>query len=137
VLNTGTGGDRLAAMTAAYVRFGWTHRTHYQLMFSTPPHQRTGDAAAELQDVALGTFATLAACIAEANPRLDADEAARRALMTWSLAHGVVQMGAWDGLPSGPADPDTLAAAAGRAARAIAHGDDHDDDHDERSPRAR
>ncbi|HSL60006.1 MAG TPA: TetR/AcrR family transcriptional regulator [Acidimicrobiales bacterium] len=116
----GTGGDRLEAMTAAYVRFGWAHPTHYRLMFSVPPHQRTGAAAADLQQVALGTFATLTASITEANPSLGADEAARRALMAWSLAHGVVQMGAWDGLPSGPADADALASAAGRAARAIA-----------------
>ncbi|MCU0311000.1 MAG: TetR/AcrR family transcriptional regulator [Acidimicrobiales bacterium] len=116
----GADADRLEAITAAYVRFGWAHPTHYRLMFAMPPHQRTGTTAAALQEVALGTFATLAASIAEANPTLNAEEAARRALMTWSLAHGVVQMGPWEGLPSGPADADALAAAAGRAARAIA-----------------
>ncbi|HSM65062.1 MAG TPA: TetR/AcrR family transcriptional regulator [Ilumatobacteraceae bacterium] len=119
---TASGADRLEAMTAAYVRFGWTHRTHYRLMFSIPPHQRTGRTAAALQGVALGTFATLAAAIADANPALDSEAATQRALMVWSLAHGVVQMGAWEGLPSGPADADALAAATGRAARTIADG---------------
>lgn len=115
-----SGANRLEAMTAAYVCFGWAHPTHYRLMFAVPPHQRTGAAATGLQHVALGTFAELTASIMEANPVLGADEAARRALLTWSLAHGVVQIGAWEGLPSGPADADALAAAAGRAARAIA-----------------
>jgi AcrR family transcriptional regulator len=117
---TGADVDQLEGITEAYVRFGWAHPTHYRLMFAVPPHLRTGSAAAALQEVALGTFATLAASIAGANPALSAEEAARRALMTWSLAHGVVQMGAWEGLPGGPADTDALAAAAGRAARAIA-----------------
>lgn len=121
----GTGADRLEAMTAAYVRFGWSHPTHYRLMFSTPPHQRTGRAAAALQHVALQTFATLTACIAEANPALSSDEASRRALMTWSLAHGVVQMGAWEGLPNGPHDAHATAEGAGRAACAIANEPPH------------
>jgi AcrR family transcriptional regulator len=116
----GRGADRLERMTAAYVRFGWSHPTHYRVMFAMPPHQRVGASAAALQQVGARTFDTLADCIAEANPTLDADEAGRRALLTWALAHGMVQLGAWQGLPVAPADPDALASAAGQAARAIA-----------------
>lgn len=117
----GTGTDRLEAMTAAYVRFGWAHPTHYRVMFAVPPHERVGESAAALQQVGSRTFDTLVDTIAEANPALGADEAARRALMTWSLAHGLVQLGTWNGLPGDtPTDNDVLAFAAGRAARAIA-----------------
>lgn len=116
----GEGGARLEAMTAAYVRFGWSHATHYRLMFSMPPHQRTGRAADALQQVARGTFVTLVASIAETNPALGAEETGRRALIIWSLAHGVVEMGGWEGLPASPSDPAALASATGQAARAIA-----------------
>lgn len=116
----GRGAERLERMTTAYVRFGWSHPTHYRVMFAMPPHQRVGESAAALQQVGARSFDALADCVAEANPSLDAGEAARRALLTWSLAHGMVQLGAWDGLPVVPADPDALAAAAGQAARAIA-----------------
>ncbi|MFM2163428.1 MAG: hypothetical protein RLZZ383_2940 [Pseudomonadota bacterium] len=113
-------GARLAAMTAAYVRFAGAHATHYAVMFAMLPDRVEGPGAAALRAAAKTTFAPLAAAISAANPDLTPPQAHRRALHAWAHAHGAVSVG---GLATGlePAfDPETFAAEVGESVRALA-----------------
>jgi AcrR family transcriptional regulator len=113
------GGDKLAAMVAAYVRFARSHRTHYQVMFGdvlTAP----GDAGnARLRAVAATTFVTLAAAVGAANLSLNQAEAHRRARLVFSMAHGVIALDPLRG-PPGAAMGVVPAEEVGRAAHALA-----------------
>jgi AcrR family transcriptional regulator len=112
--------ERVAALTAAYVRFALAHRAHYAVMIAAL-RQTAGAPRGATEDVAsaaLATFEVLAHAVAEAGA--DADDARRLAMLVWSQAHGAVSL-ADVGREMEPRwTPEVLAADAGRAARSIA-----------------
>ena len=113
-------GDRLEAMSADYVRFAVAHATHYRVMFARSPGQVDPAEGGALRGTALQTFGMLVEAVAAANPALDADEARRRAVVGWSLAHGAVGVAPWVGELDPSFDVEDLARRVGRAIRGIA-----------------
>lgn len=80
--------DRLAAMTAAYVRFGADHPAHYEVLFGAGlDAKETPDS---LRDAALATFERLVEAVRACRPELDAADVRARARSAWATAHGAV-----------------------------------------------
>jgi AcrR family transcriptional regulator len=124
----GSGGDRLEAMTAAYVRFARAHPTHYRVMLALLEPGPGQERLTALRHDALGTFDALVGAMVEANPSLSFAEAARRARLVWAMAHGAVQLGGLVTALPDPLDGEELAVAVGRAARQLAHAPQGDGD---------
>lgn len=121
VLNgPGSPPDRLEEMVKQYVLFALRHRTHYSLMFRTVPADVGGAEGDALKAAALAAFGRLVQAVHQANTRLGADEAGRRALLGWALAHGAVDVGRWAAALRPELDADRLATDVGRAVRTIA-----------------
>lgn len=111
--------ERVAALTAAYVRFALAHRAHYSVMIGAL-HKAAGAPPGTSDDftrTALGTFEVLAQAVAEAGS--NADDARRWALVVWSQAHGAASLADVGRGISPSWTPERLAADAGRAARRI------------------
>lgn len=116
----GVAPDRLEELLRRYVLFALQNHTHYRLMFRTVPTEVGGDEGEALRQAALSTFGRLAEAVRDANPALTVDEAARRAVLGWAMAHGAVDVSRWAaGLRPGQ-DAEALAADVGRAVRAMA-----------------
>lgn len=116
----GSGPDRLEELVKQYVLFAFGHRTHYGLMFRTVPTEVGGGEGEALRDAALSAFGRLVEAVRNANPVLTVDEAGRRALLGWALAHGAVDVGRWGAALRPKLDPEALATDVGRAVRAMA-----------------
>jgi AcrR family transcriptional regulator len=82
--------ERLGRMVATYVRFASEHASHYRVMFG--PDMLVAEAAEPARQAALLAFERLRDGVARANPALDADSAAREALLAWALSHGAVEL---------------------------------------------
>ena len=120
----GSPQDRLERLVNEYVLFALRHPTHYRLMFRTPPSRVEGAEAAPLREVALGTFGRLVEAVNAVNVRISAQEAARRALLGWAMAHGAIEVSQWAlGLSPG-LDPESFAADVGRAVGRLASEDE-------------
>lgn len=116
----GSPQDRLERLVTEYVLFALRHPTHYRLMFRTPPARVEGAEAAPLREAALSTFGRLVGAVSAVNVRISAQEAARRALLGWAMAHGAIEVSQWAlGLSPG-LDPESFAADAGRAVGRLA-----------------
>lgn len=118
----GSAKERLEELVKQYVLFALSHRTHYRLMFRTLPTDVTGDEGEALRDAAMSAFGRLVEAIQEANPALSVDEAARRAIVAWSSAHGAVDVASWGQALRPGLDGEALAADVGRAAGHLAVG---------------
>lgn len=116
----GSAPDRLEELVKQYVVFAMEHRTHYGLMFRTIPTEVAGEEGRALMDAALSAFGRLVQAVRDASPGLGADEAGRRALLGWALAHGAVDVGPWAAALRPKLDAGELAADVGRAVRAMA-----------------
>lgn len=116
----GSASDRLEELARQYVLFAMRHRTHYRLMFRTVPTQVGGDEGVALREAASAAFGRLSDAVREANPRLTVEEAGRRAVLGWALAHGAVDVGSWAAALRPDHDADGLARDVGRAVRDIA-----------------
>jgi AcrR family transcriptional regulator len=114
--------ERLEELVKQYVLFALSHRTHYGLMFRTLPTEVAGAEGKALRDAAMSAFGRLVEAIQQANPQLSVDEAARRAIVAWSLAHGAVDVASWGQALRPGLDGEALAADAGRAAGQLAVG---------------
>lgn len=115
----GSAQGRLEELVKQYVLFAVRHRTHYDLMFRTLPD--VGGAEGEaLRDAALSAFGRLVEAVHAANPALSTDEAARRAVLAWALAHGAVDIGRLGQALRPGLDAEALAADVGRAAGLLA-----------------
>lgn len=116
----GSAQDRLEQLVAEYVLFALRHPTHYRLMCRTPPSMVDGAEAAALREVELGTFGRLVEAVNAVNVRIAAQEAARRALLGWAMAHGAIEVSQWAlGLSPG-LDPESFAVDVGRAVGRLA-----------------
>ncbi|MGL5929321.1 MAG: TetR/AcrR family transcriptional regulator [Dermatophilaceae bacterium] len=122
--------DRVEALTGAYVRFAIAHRAHYSVMFaalhaspgqepSTPSAAASTGPDVDLVAAAFDTFDTLVEAVAAVDPLRDATETRRRALLVWAQAHGTVGIADAARRLDDRYDAGTLAADAGRAARAL------------------
>ncbi len=113
----GTGSDRrkLEEMVEQYVRFAAGHQTQYHLMFRTLPTKVGGPEGDALRGAALASFGRLVQAIHKANPALSTDEAASRAVLSWALAHGAVDVGQWGAALRPGFNAETLATDVGRA----------------------
>jgi AcrR family transcriptional regulator len=118
----GSAVGRLEELVKQYVLFAVTHRTHYDLMFATVPSEIDGVESEALREAALSAFGRLVEAIRAANPALSTDEAARRALLSWAMAHGAVDVGRWGEALRPGLDAETLAADVGRAVGRLALG---------------
>lgn len=118
----GSAKERLEELVKQYVLFALSHQTHYRLMFRTLPTDVTGDEGEALRDAAMSAFGRLVEAIQEANPALSVDEAARRAIVAWSSAHGAVDVASWGQALRPGLDGEALAADVGRAAGHLAVG---------------
>ncbi|PND59157.1 TetR family transcriptional regulator [Mycobacterium sp. ENV421] len=116
----GSAQDRLQEMVEQYVLFALSHRTHYRLMFRTLPTEVAGGEGEALRDAAMSAFGRLVEAIQAANPPLSVEEAGRRAIVAWSLAHGAVDVARWGQALRPGLDGEALAADAGRAAGQLA-----------------
>lgn len=116
----GTALHRLEELTTEYVLFASRHRTHYGLMFRTIPVGIAGGEGQALRDAAVSAFSRLVEAVHAANPALSTEEAARRALLVWALAHGAVDVGDWGQALQPGVGIDALAADVGRAAGRLA-----------------
>lgn len=86
---------KLEEMVKQYVLFAMAHQTHYELMFKTLPAEVGGAEGEALRDAALASFSRLVEAVRTANPALSSDEAGRKAMLAWALAHGAVDVGRW------------------------------------------
>lgn len=116
----GTARHRLEELTTEYVLFAHRHRTHYGLMFRMLLVDIAGAEGQALRDAAVSAFGRLIDAVHAANPALSAEEAARRALLVWALAHGSVDVGDWGQALQPGLGIVTLAAEVGRAAGRLA-----------------
>ena len=116
----GVAPDRLEELLRRYVLFALQNHTHYRLMFRTVPTDVGGDEGEALRQAALSTFGRLAEAVRDANPALTVDEAARRAVLGWAMAHGAVDVSRWAAGLRPELDEEALAADVGRAVRAMA-----------------
>lgn len=116
----GSASERLEELVRQYVLFAVSHRTHYRLMFRTVPTEVGGDEGVALREAASAAFGRLSDAVREANPGLTSDEAGRRALLGWALAHGAVDVGSWAAALRPDHDTDALARDVGRAVRDMA-----------------
>ncbi|KRE31874.1 hypothetical protein ASG82_02620 [Mycobacterium sp. Soil538] len=116
----GSASDLLEELVRQYVLFALRHRTHYRLMFRTVPTEVSGDEGVALRKAASTAFSRLSNAVREVNPELTADEAGRRALLGWALAHGAVDVGSWAAALRPDHDAEGLAADVGRAVRQMA-----------------
>ncbi len=116
----GPPADRLEQMVKQYVSFAMRHRTHYLLMFRTVPTDVGGAEGDALKSAASAAFGRLVQAVHQANARLEEDEAGRRALLGWALAHGAVDVARWAAALRPELDADQLAADVGRAVRTMA-----------------
>ena len=84
-----TPAERLRRRCMTYVRFAAAHPDHYRMMFrSSLMHEPTS----QLRAVAAAAFGRLVAAIAEVRADLPGAVVHELALMTWSMAHGLVQL---------------------------------------------
>lgn len=116
----GSARDRLEELVKQYVLFAVDHRTHYDLMFRTLPTEVGGVEGNALRDAALSSFGRLVEAMQAANPALSTDEAARRAVLAWALAHGAVDVGRWGQALRPGLDAEALAEDVGRAVGRLA-----------------
>lgn len=116
----GPARDRLEEMATRYVLFAMGHRTHYGLMFRTLPTEVGGVEGEALRDAAMSSFGRLVEAIQAANPQLSPDQAARRGVLAWALAHGAVDVGRWGRSLQPDLGEDELAADVGRAVGRLA-----------------
>ncbi len=85
-----TSHTKLSRMVAEYVRFAVANPGHYRIMFAS----WHGDAAASpsLAGPALNAFSCWADAVSAVCAELSVAEQGRRAVFTWGLARGVVEM---------------------------------------------
>ena len=116
------GGEPLAALAEAYVRFGTAHPAHYRVIFGPGAKGRERDPALVREGHA--TFAVLVDAIAagQAAGRLAPADPVRTAQVVWSLVHGLVMLGGDGQFACQSADPNTAASLAGLAAAALLSG---------------
>lgn len=113
--------DRLELLATEYVLFALRHPTHYRLMFRTPPSAVEGAEGAALREVALATFGRLVEAVQAVDPRISTEDAARRALLGWSMAHGAIEVSQWASLGLSPGlDARAFAADVGRGVGGLA-----------------
>ena len=117
---SGTARDRLERMVEQYVLFAVAHRTHYDLMFRTLPTEVGGAEGDALREAALSAFGRLVEAIQATNPALSAEDANRRAVLAWALAHGAVDVGRWGQALRPGLDAEALAVDVGRAVGRLA-----------------
>lgn len=110
----------VSRLTTAYVNFGRKNPALYRLMFSVPPHQRPGESAVALQQIAMSTFETLVNTVRLAYPTLSGPESVTRSFTIWTMAHGAVQLTDWQAMTNEGRRTDGLPSLAGRAAVSIA-----------------
>lgn len=116
----GSPRQRLEKLVEQYVLFAVRHRTHYGLMFRAVPTDVGGAEGKALQAAALSAFGRLVEAMQAANPEMSTDEATRRAILAWALAHGAVDVGRWGEALSPGLDIEALAADVGHAAGILA-----------------
>ncbi len=113
-------GERLARLSAAYVRFALAHRTHYTVMFLTPPSEVVGPGSEALRAAAMATFEALVGAVAAAHPGLPRPAALQRALLAWAQAHGAVEVARWAAQLDPCFDAAAYADGVGQACLALA-----------------
>ena len=116
----GSARERLEELVKRYVLFALSHRTHYGLMFRTIPTEVAGAEGEALRDVRCPHRPTRRSHTG--GEPLTVDDAAGRAILAWSLAHGAVDVASWGQALRPGLDAEALAEDAGRAAGQLAVG---------------
>ncbi|MDX2088868.1 MAG: TetR/AcrR family transcriptional regulator [Kofleriaceae bacterium] len=81
--------ERLRRRCTTYVEFAAAHPDHYRVMFRSSLMR---EPTSPLRQVAAAAFGRLEAAIAEVREDLASPVIHQLALMTWSMAHGLVQL---------------------------------------------
>lgn len=117
---SGSAQQRLELLVERYVLFAVNHRSHYDVMFRTLPTEVAGAEGDALHKAALAAFGRLVEAIQAANPALSADDATRRGVVAWAMAHGAVDVSRWGQALRSGLDAEALAGDVGRAAGRLA-----------------
>lgn len=99
--------EKLAAVLAAYVRFGLEHPRDYALLFAAAPGQEHEHLRRVFHTLGIACYGVIrdccAECIRQGEFREDLKDAETTAQVLWASAHGLVHLlGAAEGFPFRP-----------------------------------